>query len=129
MKDRNYLFNMYNATSAEHPNGSDEIETYEHWLERQLLIRMEHKNLNNPQVANADVKQMGLIHKYIITKTNGSPIDENAEYFVLRLDEGGSDPKHIAACREAIICYAKSIKDHIPKLSEELLNKYENLKK
>lgn len=41
MKDRNYLINMYNATSTEHPKGSDEIETYEHWLERQLIHRID----------------------------------------------------------------------------------------
>jgi rubrerythrin len=38
MKDRNYLHNMYNATSTE-VNG--ELETYEYWLERQLLSRID----------------------------------------------------------------------------------------
>lgn len=39
MKDRNYLINMYNATSTD--DGTGEIETYEAWLERQLLSRIE----------------------------------------------------------------------------------------
>ena len=33
----------------------------------------------------------GLYQKYIIATTNTEPIDENAEYFILRLDEGGND--------------------------------------
>ncbi len=40
-RDRNYLIDMYNATSTEDPIGSDELETYEAWLERQLLSRIE----------------------------------------------------------------------------------------
>lgn len=38
-KDRNYLINFYNATSTD--DGTGEIETYEAWLERQLLSRIE----------------------------------------------------------------------------------------
>ena len=40
MKDRNFLIEMYNATTEEFPKGSDEIETYEHWLEKQLLSKI-----------------------------------------------------------------------------------------
>ena len=39
MKDKNYLYNAYNATSTDDGNG--ELETYENWLERQLLSRIE----------------------------------------------------------------------------------------
>ena len=39
-KDRNYLIDFYNATSTEDDNGNGEIETYEHWLEKQLLNRI-----------------------------------------------------------------------------------------
>jgi hypothetical protein len=39
MKDRDYLINMYNATSTD--DGTGEIETYEAWLERQLIARIE----------------------------------------------------------------------------------------
>lgn len=51
-------------------------------------------------------------------------IDENSEYFVLRLDDGGKDPKHIAACRKAVLTYAEEIKDHIPGLSKDLIERY-----
>jgi len=35
------LYNMYNATSTDDGSGNDEIETYENWLERQLVYRIE----------------------------------------------------------------------------------------
>lgn len=35
---KEYLYNAYNATSTDDGNG--EIETYENWLERQLLYRI-----------------------------------------------------------------------------------------
>jgi|TARA_R110002167_G_scaffold360406_1_gene578044 hypothetical protein len=38
-KDRDYLHVMYNATSED--DGSGDIETYEFWLEKQLLSRIE----------------------------------------------------------------------------------------
>ena len=66
----------------------------------------------------------GLHRKYIISKMNGDPVDENAEYFVLRLDENGGDSKHIEACRKAIITYAESIQDHLPELSKDLIERY-----
>jgi hypothetical protein len=44
--DKNYLHEMYNATSTD--NGKGEIETYENWLERQLISRIE-------QLSKADV--------------------------------------------------------------------------
>lgn len=48
----------------------------------------------------------------------------DAEYFVMRLDEGGSDPKHIAACRIGVHAYADAIKDHLPELSKDLKERY-----
>jgi len=68
----------------------------------------------------------GLYHKYDISKTNGEPIDEGAEYFVLRLDENGSDPEHIYACRQAVITYAIAIRNHLPELAKDLLKKYDD---
>jgi hypothetical protein len=66
----------------------------------------------------------GLHLRYIVSKVNGDPVDENAEYFVLRLDKNGSDPNHIAACRRAIIEYAIAIREHLPQLSDDLFAKY-----
>lgn len=66
----------------------------------------------------------GLHQRYIISKANGAPLDTTAEYFVLRLDEGGSDPIHIAACRKAVLTYAASIQAHLPQLSDDLFSRY-----
>ncbi len=51
-------------------------------------------------------------------------VDEGSEYFVMRLDDGGSDPKHIEACRKAVLYYAELIKDHLPELSKDLIKRY-----
>ncbi len=74
-----------------------------------------------------NLKEIGLIHKYNIQKSDGTPVDENAEYFVLRLDACGSDFKHTNACRKAVLVYADEIKDHLPLLSRDLFDKYENI--
>lgn len=66
----------------------------------------------------------GLHQRYHVSKVTGEPVDENAEYFVLRLDENGDDPVHIESCRKAILVYAENIKDHIPELSKNLIDRY-----
>jgi hypothetical protein len=53
-------------------------------------------------MANHDCKTGGLRHKYNITKTSGEPIDNDAVYFVLRVDE---DPH----ARKALRAYAESV--------------------
>lgn len=52
------------------------------------------------------------------------PVDENAEYFVMRLDTGGKDFKHIQACRVGIHAYADAIYPHLPELAIDLKNRY-----
>ena len=66
----------------------------------------------------------GLHGRYIIGKVNGEEVDERAEYFILRLDEFGNDPIHIAACRKAAVTYAKAIYPHLPQLAEDLVKRY-----
>lgn len=74
----------------------------------------------------------GLYKKYYIAKRTPhmqgadtiDPVDEDAEYFVLRLDDGGKDPNHVAACRKAVLTYAENIKDYIPKLAADLIERY-----
>lgn len=51
-------------------------------------------------------------------------VDKDAEYFVLRLDNGGKDPNHIAACRKAVIAYAVAIEPYIPELAKDLIERY-----
>lgn len=79
-------------------------------------------------------KQKGLINKYFIQKIvrseffNGEPmlqaVDEDAEYFVLRLDKNTRDVNHLNACRKAINIYADEIRDYLPVLSADLKQKY-----
>lgn len=69
------------------------------------------------------MKNPGLINKYLIAKTDGSPVDPGAEYFVLRLDEG-CEPNHRNACRSAIAAYARAIEPHIPELARDLSERY-----
>lgn len=58
----------------------------------------------------------GLYGKYIILKTDGSPVDPSADYFVLRLD---TDP----AARAAAYLYAQETQEQFPELSAELMEK------
>lgn len=78
------------------------------------------------KIPNQKENPNGLHLRYIISKANGEPINESAEYFVLRLDNNGSDPKHIAACRKAIITYANEISTHLPRLSCDIMDRYGN---
>lgn len=50
--------------------------------------------------------------------------DEGSEYFVMRLDEGGSDREHIAACRIGVHAYAEAIEHHLPQLAKDLKERY-----
>lgn len=70
----------------------------------------------------------GLHRRYVISKADGSPIDPEAVYFVLRLDAGGSDAIHVKACQDAAIAYYDTIREesienrgrHLLKLAYEL---------
>ncbi len=55
-----------------------------------------------------------LFNKYNIEKQDGSPVDPNAQYFVLRID---TDP----AARYALNAYALFVFKTDPKFSRELL--------
>lgn len=54
----------------------------------------------------------GLHRRYKVTKIDRDgkevPPDPNAVYFVLRLDHGGSDPRHILACQEGVLEFARA---------------------
>lgn len=56
-----------------------------------------------------------LYNKYIVTKTDGSPVDPDAQYFVLRID---TDP----AARHAVLQYAAYIGASDPEFADELRN-------
>lgn len=72
----------------------------------------------------AQLRSQGILPRYIVSKADGSPMDPGAEYFVLRLDDGGDDKLHVLACRDAVLMYATMIQEHLPVLSKELFEKY-----
>ena len=76
------------------------------------------------KLPSQDENPKGLHERYTVSKTSGEPLDERAEYFILRLDEFGNDPNHIAACRKAAVTYAREIYPHIPQLAEDLVKRY-----
>jgi len=74
----------------------------------------------------------GLHQRYNIRKVIGggrliSP-DAGVEYFVMRLDEGGSYIEHIKACRIGVHAYADAIEHHLPELAKDLRERYPLLK-
>lgn len=77
----------------------------------------------NDGVQSKEMNPNGLYNRYIVMKREGRT-DPNAEYFVLRLDDGGNDPDHIAACRKAVLKYADEIEAHIPKLAADIRSRY-----
>lgn len=83
---------------------------------------------NKPMIPTKKDNPNGLHQRYNIRKITGGgrlvPVDEDAEYFVLRLDTNGSDPIHIKACRVAIHTYANMIEDHLPELANDLRKRY-----
>ena len=62
----------------------------------------------------------GLINKYNIEHTDGSPVNPNAKYFVLRYDGEMSDKVFLRANRLAISKFVKEISSHNLNLSQEL---------
>lgn len=72
----------------------------------------------------AKENQKGLYGKYIISRADGTPIDPDDEYFVLKV-AGKGDRRHIEACRSAIIEYADEIADYLPDLSQSILERYD----
>ena len=51
-------------------------------------------------------------------------VEDNAEYFVLRLDTNGDDIEHTKACRIGINAYADAIEIHLPELAADLRERY-----
>ena len=60
----------------------------------------------------------GLYKKYIIQKSDGSKIDPDAKYFVLRVDTD----KH---AKKALLAYVNSVKEENPKLARDMIKYYE----
>ena len=64
--------------------------------------------------------QRGIYGKYLVEKSDGSPVDPKAIYFTLRLD---TDPH----ARAAVRAYATSCQAENPDLAADLINLLEEL--
>lgn len=69
----------------------------------------------------------GLIQKYIVKKIDGSDIDPNALYFVLRYDNKQKDMRFGMACRQAMVTCSDFLEDHLPNLSKDILKAVNNV--
>lgn len=65
----------------------------------------------------------GFHQRYIVTKASGEPVDPDAVYLVLRLDNGGKDKEHVRACRIAAVHYACAAPPHMKQMADELMEK------
>lgn len=81
------------------------------------------KMIPNPNF-NPIAKQSQIINNHDQLIEALVPVDKDAEYFVLRLDMGGSDIEHIKAGRIGIHAYAEAIRHHLPQLAEDLIERY-----
>lgn len=64
-------------------------------------------------------QQEGLFNKFILKIADGSAIDSDAKYIVLRYD--AKNDKDGQACRKALISYARAISNHDPNFAADLL--------
>lgn len=69
------------------------------------------------------MKNTGFYNKYQISRTDGTPMNPENEYFILKI-AGEGDDFHINACRKALMTYADEIEAHLPELSKDLRQKY-----
>ena len=112
---------------------AEELKNFKHTLlEYEGIIDVQRKriyeleDMMKPQQVTKfpiDPKSAGIIDKYVIMRSDGTPISKKDEYFVLKV-LGEGDPIHIKACRKAVLFYAKEIKNHLPLLSQEIIKKY-----
>lgn len=80
-KDKHYLYNMYNATSNDDGRGNDELETYENWLEKQLLSRLKTIDILESQLNEANEKLKQLELEYLKLDLAKSNLDEPLRSF------------------------------------------------
>ena len=62
--------------------------------------------------------EFGLFRKYLVAKADGSELEPEAKYFVIRYDAAA---KHGSQGRAALKLYSAGIKFSMPDLAEELL--------
>ena len=64
----------------------------------------------------------GLKLKYLLTKIDGSPVDPDGDYFIIKLNS--KTRWHREASIKAILAYAESAKNDAPQLAADIIAKY-----
>lgn len=108
-----------------HPNKGTIARSEIEWLEEYDLPPAPVLPVENG-IPTAEDNPHGFHRRYTVIKANGQAVDKEAEYMVLRLDWAGDDKVHIRACRTAAIAYANAIQYHIPKMAEDIFERYSN---
>lgn len=83
--------------------------------------------MNKNTIPSVQENPNGFHQRYLVNKVSGEPVDDQAEYMVLRLDWGGDDHKHVSACRAAALTYAAAIKGHLPEVARDLQRRYSDI--
>ena len=115
---------------------NETLKTYlENTSSKNLLIFDNKKQKHMNRIPTQTENSKGLHARYFIQKIvhpnifeepgmKLAPVDEGSEYFVMRLDKGGSDIEHIKACRIGVHAYADAIEHHLPELAKDLKERY-----
>jgi hypothetical protein len=83
---------------------------------------MEIPNFPNDQNLPKCPAQEGLKLKYLLSKVDGTPVDPEGDYFILKLNS--KNQWHREASRKAILAYAESVKIGAPQLAADIIKKY-----
>lgn len=123
-----------NTRVTEHPeyplSPNEAFNKTEPWTEEIMRNYIEEQKnpTKSPTKKNTESSEnnekVDLINKYTVAHTDGSPIDPQAEYFVLRIDAAQQDTDHYNACLLALQQYANDIKKTQPVLADDLNTRY-----
>lgn len=84
--------------------------------------------INMAKIPTKNENPKGLYQRYNLTKACGKPVDPEAEYFVLKLTGNDHNDiikrEHMKASRMAVLVYANKIRPFIPKLADDIYDRY-----
>lgn len=70
----------------------------------------------------------GLYGRYLVLKSDGTPVHPSSFYFVLRLDGAQKDPVHMDACHAAAWAYAQMVSGtHLDQVGADLMERVSSI--
>lgn len=106
-------------TQIENPNGF-----HQRYRIQKVVLRTEEDKQNEVERIESKLREKWKGGEYDVANYSIVDTDPKADYFVLRLDEGGKDTEHIKACRIGVNAYADAIAHHLPELAKDLKERY-----